>query len=210
MSTLIGSVEDLKGWARGKLSEADEDQLERLLNVAAEWVQDRTGTKWVQEAGITINVDGTDADGRHGEIIRIPATYRPVTAVTAVTEDGTALTVASGYSTSADVIVKNLSMWDRQCELIRRTSADLQLADALQTYARWRGGVQNIGITFTHGYGTSWPDRILQAVYHMAWIFHQDPGKIGKQSTGRGGHSATYSGKIPDHVEALLDKLTLR
>jgi hypothetical protein len=121
-----------------------------------------------------------------------PAHYAPGTDEITVTEDGTALVVAVGYSTTADVILRNANDPRQRLALVRRgTSPQNLLADSPATPG-WAGGVQNIAVTLKAGPATGTaPADLVQAAYELAYLFYDDPTRVGKSSSSRAGASIT-------------------
>lgn len=208
MTTPLVSLADFKAWGRGVVDLVADETASLALLAASEFIEARTGRAFA-EAAYTATLDGDAASGRFGEILLLPRGRQPIFNETgklvAVTENGTALTVASGYSTTADVIVKGVGL-DVRPSLIRRVAArPLLVGTAFETMlGYWAPGVQNIVVTYTAGAATI-PSDVQIATCDLAALFIKSPSMIGKTSAAKGGHSVSVDKELPASVLRVIE-----
>lgn len=172
------------------------------IEAASADIVERTRRAFIKEA-ITVTADGDRSDGRNGQVVKLP--YGPVdtTAAVTVTEDGTALTVATAYSTTADVVVDGVKGW------LHRRPGVLPLTSRRSSVLSWAEGVMNIVVTCTVGDAddeTGVAPPVKQAVCELAWLYMTQ--RPGTTSTSRRGLSASWSGQLSASAESTLRRYT--
>src|SRR5262245_32622822 len=181
----IFGLQEMRAWSAAQ-SEVEDDLRDRLVKSASDWLEGETSRVFVQPtADVTIFLDGSGGRvaGRYGEVLYLP--YRPVVSVTSVKENGVALTLATGYTTTADV-VRVLS----EGKLIRRPTQTV--ADPAGFAATgWSAGVQNIEVAWKPGYAVV-PYDVEQACVELTWLMYRESRRQGKQSLSRGGMSLNF------------------
>ena len=197
---MIGTTAELKTWQRQRLDSADADLLTRLLNAATDYIVERTGQLW-SKAAHTRYFDGSNADGRYRDLVIVPRPYIPGwydggSDDVVVTENGTALTVAVGYTTSADVLISYANDAKRRMRLRRRGTNPANLLADAPTTPGWATGYQNIAVTL-NAVADGAPADLVQAAYALAALFHDDPSRLGKTSSSKAGSAASFEGDLP-------------
>ena len=195
----IVSLATLKAWvpqARG----GDDDDLRRLISAATAWIESRTGrlfvsaevTEWHEHRGI----GGSHACGgqwggpyplsRHDETL--VTRYAPIVSVDTVTENAIDLSVASEYSTDADVLA-----YLEKGELVRRSS-------------RWARGHLNVKVIYTAGY-SEMPPEIVQLCCEVANLMDKEGALGGLTEVMSGGDRRIYITRSlsPASQDALTD-----
>ncbi len=170
-NTTIITTAEYKNLVNPSMTADRDTELQAAINAAAAWFR-RVADWELEQTAYTLNLDGNDAIGPSHNVLLAPAKYRPVdhagTPVT-VTEDGTALTVATGYDASADVILVGVDRNERM-ELVKPN-------------ANWSRGYQNVAVTLTAGYASgSIPAEVKQVVIEVSRLFFNMPQMAGKQS----------------------------
>lgn len=181
----------LKAWADPSIDASRDTELEACIDRASVWVEEQSA--W--DIGARANRSETfDGDDIQTTTLFLPSRYRYVTNIDSVTENGTALTVAEGYDTSADVIATGLDLRHGQARLQRRGS--------------WSAGIQNIVVQFDYGYATaSVPKDIVQLANEVAWLMFKSPHWIGRSTVSKAGHSATLEQSLTPLSMMTLERL---
>lgn len=211
MTTPLATRAVLEAWAEGKLDGATDAVLERCLLAATVYFEQQTSRVFAKPGSAYSTVlNGNDADGKLGEILLLPRGHRPVIHSTpdfvTVTENGVSLTVAIGYSTTADVIVEHANE-DKRARLIRRPTVRPMLAydQFVEKLGYWAPGIQNITASYYAGYASgSIPEDVEQAVCEIALLLYRNPNLVGVASKGRAGHSAALTKELPPTVVAVI------
>lgn len=197
------STAEVQAWVAGdgaSLPTIDATLLTECIAAAGELIVDETSRVW-EVTTISDVLDGDSASGKHGQILflrRFPVTY-PTDPIT-ITENGVALTVGAGYSTSANVIVKNAGA-ERTCQLIRQGSNLPWYGSS--SYALWSPGCQNITVSYKAGY-TTIPTRIKSVAKELAWLIYQRGRYTGVELVSAEGTSRKLISSLSDFSQAIL------
>lgn len=213
----ITDVDRLKAWGP-KTDGLDDEVLNRVINAATAAVETSTG-RLIMSRAHTVVVDGSRAVGRTKEVLRLA--HGPVESsapAPVVTENGEALTVATGYDLDADVILDpGGSPSDKQGpprvpRLIRqRRSAQLQSDVGANPNLGWKPGIQNITITYTAGYqittgiSTHGPEDIEQVVLALVWLMYKEGRRSGHQNVTRLNQATAYLKELPAGEQIILE-----
>ena len=196
--TDIGTV---LAWAPDQ-SAADDAVIDRCISAASQAIEESTRRRIIQpSADITEIRDGSGRaiGGRMGEVLMLQ--YAPVVSVTTVTENGTVLTVAEGYSTTADAILDRSSG-----RLIRQQGTAVQVVSPLGIAPTgWCAGVQNITIAYLPGYGTLAPTDIEEVCCELAWLYYRESRRQGKVAVSRTGGSTSLVHQLSKHAQDILN-----
>jgi hypothetical protein len=192
--------------------DADKDtMLGNCIDAALELMEWHTG-RTILSAAQTVSLNGDDAGGRFGEVLRLPKGHRPVTVVTSITENGVALTSAAGYSTTVDVIIDGLDK-DAPCRLVRRTIPGLQVRGDT-TVNRWRAGVQNIAVVYTAGFTDAGPDVVPESLKllnaKLAWLIWKGPIHAGQVSKSKATRGMSYLNQLSEMDQWQLNQWAVR
>jgi hypothetical protein len=207
----LATRDELTAFARGHLTGADTEVLDRVLLAAERWVQ--LETNWIYEVvtARTTFLDGDRALGRNREILRLPVKHRrvlydPGTYEVVVTENGEALTVTTGYTTTADVQLVNANA-ERTLELVRRaTSNDSLLSSQGTVPAGWARGYQNIAVTYQSGWlEADIPDDVKHVVLEVALLLYSSPKRTAKASGSTKGRSVTISDALSTYAQRVIE-----
>jgi len=194
----LSTVDRVLAWIRDdEFPPERQEELLRCINAATDSLAEVTG-RTIERATKTVYLDGCDAGGPCGELLHLPRGDRPVihggSDLVTVSENGTAVTVATGYSTTAGVVLKNANL-DRPCILVRN-------------YTAWQDGYQNIAVTYKCGWTIDVPgdtapapNKVVQLVNAMAWKIFTEPAWIGKINVAQAGSSVTFIDDLPS-IEA--------
>lgn len=203
----LTTVDRVLSWVKkdNTFDPSRQSELERCIASASRVLARITGRQ-LERVTRSFSLDGNDMSGC-GDVLRLPRGDRPVIHTTTpnlvtVTEDGVALTVATGYSVSAGVILRGANA-DSPCELIRNGCA-------------WSPGFQNILV----GYKCGWaldvtddpqpvPEDVIQLANCMAWMMLVEPSWIGKQNVSAAGAAVSISSDLPAYEAEVLMRLTV-
>lgn len=200
MSNLV-SLDEVKKFLRiGKTSEHD-DELNAIIPAVSEDVRSYTGFDWDQRTYTELrNGNGQPAmtalkAGRPGP---------PINSVTSVKENGVLLTVATGYSTIADVIV------DLARGVFTRAPGSSSPATGFRaTPGRWSEGVLNLELVYQAGdVVASIPADIKLPAKYACGVFlkHIDSKWIGIQSRSAGQGSVSIIDELPALYRSMLER----
>ena len=188
--------------AKNYLGFSEDDRYDEILDLmvaaASQTFREITGDDFDQRAYVeTRNGKGTRA---------IHARHRPIAASPAptATENGTALVVATGYSTTADVVV------ELERGVFHRRSGETVVSPPLSLVPGvWSPGVQNIGLGYTGGYeAADMPaDAKLFVKYAVAYFWkHTDKKEIGVAQRSIGQGSTTFLEELPKVYRDIADR----
>lgn len=195
----LTTVAKVKAWAEPSLDTTRDSEITRIIAAVAAWLPRATG-RIIEQATLTRYFDGgEDAQGHKRDTIYLPSGHRPVahsgSDLVTVTEDGVSLTVAVGYSTSADVIVTNADI-DLPCSLVRNGTA-------------WSDSVpQNIKVVYKAGFATIGAE-IEQLANELAYREFKQPGYLARASASRAEHSVAWDDEFTAESRLLLQRLTV-
>jgi len=186
---------NLLKWVQGDgetpVSGYDASVVDTCIAAAGDAIVDYTSRVW-EKTPITEYFDGDRAAGVRSQILilkRFPVFYAPPGDNITVTENGLALVVGQGYTTTADVIVKNVGL-ESHARLIR-------------TCGSWACGVQNILVTYPAGFA-SVPVRISQVAEELAWLMFLEGRKVGLAAATNLNNSRTLISSLSDFSKAIL------
>jgi len=192
MSVVV--ISDVNAWKGGNVVEsAREPALEAAIAAATSWVEREGGRRSLEKKRVTVTIDGSRAEGYGRTDLWLPSDLRPVwhlapDDLVAVSEDGAALTMASGYSSSADVRVRNANE-DSPVMLFR--------------YGGWYADRQNVVASLTVGWDTDpaatfmpLPAAVRQLVVELSWSMFNGATKLGKSSVSKSGASVSIEDSL--------------
>jgi hypothetical protein len=198
MPPLFVTVSDVDAW-RGKPTEQEyQPALESAIASAVSWVERAGGRRSLDKKRITVTIDGHSAAGSPN--LWLPRDLRPVwhvedtDDVVEIVEDGSALTVAGGYSASADVRISGVN--EDSPVLLYRCGG-------------WSCDRQNIVVELTVGWDGTPPDAegvlpeilpmpasIRQLVIETAWLTFNSAEWVGRQNVSKAGAAITISNSL--------------
>lgn len=187
-------------WLGGSWSDLDAGALSICVDAAISDVEAETGRKNLRAlAAVTLFYDGDNLRDR----ILLPPEYNPIQAVVEIRENGSLLTFAQGYSTSADVIVKNLLDPHQPTELIRRTRSTTAPLGATTS---WAAGIQNVQVDCLAGWDDGqYPGVLVQAAIELAADYFKEARRAGLVSgTAAGGRAQVNRRPLPDRLKVAL------
>lgn len=179
--------------------------LERFVSAAADWIG-QTGGVQLDRATYTRVFDGRRAGGPCRDLIELDSRHRPVIHaggdLVTVTEDGVGLTVATGYSQTADVILVGANDFNAPVRLYRRGGP-------------WScGESQNVTVTYEAGYDGSdlanIPGRIQSLAEEVAWLLFQSQSWVGKGTEAAAGRSVSWEKALSPLARETLGELRRR
>lgn len=192
------TIGDVKAWGEPGLDSLNDTALTRCIDAAEDWLERVTG-RVVTQTEFTRYFSGRDAVGACRDTIYLNAGHRPVihsgSDLVVVTEDGVAVTVAIGYSATADAILVGVNE-DRQCAIRRN-------------YAPWSGTTyDNVKVVYKAGWTTSTlPDDVEQLLIEVAWLMFRSPKWVGQASISRAGGSASFEKELTPQSAVCLATL---
>lgn len=188
-----------KGAYSPGLDPVNDATLERILIAATEEIYRKIYPRILVEPATAYveNHDGARAAGRARD--EIWAKHYPITSITSVKENGVALVTASGYTTSADVL-----LYAERGSLMRRPGSTIipisGFPGASGFPSGWSSGFQNIELTYKGGFPSgSLPADIVQRCIELAAKMLREPSRSGDESFSRSvSGSASNSHDMPD------------
>jgi hypothetical protein len=204
------TIADVDTWRRKSTAQEHQGSLELAIDAAVSWVEREGGRRSIEKKTVTVTLDGSRADGHTRSDLWLPPDVRPVWHTTtpnvvAVSEDGSSLTVAAGYSASADVIVHGANE-DVPVMLYRRGG--------------WYPGRRNVAVTLVVGYDVTpptpegvfpsvlpLPSSIRQLIIEAAWLTFNSEAWLGHQNVSRAGAAVTISNELSPMASETLANL---
>lgn len=187
----------LKDWADPALSSVRDTALVRCIEAASSYIN---ALRQVEQTDYTEHLSGSDAYGRINEYLDLPSAHTPVRwpsvppATFLVFENAEPLEVATGYSASADVLLRSANVRGR-CTLVRNGVG-------------WYKGYENITVVYQAGYAAdAIPVEIEQLANELALFFFRSPDGIGKSSQAQVGTSASWEKSLSEPAQVLLNRL---
>lgn len=194
------SLQEVKKYLRIVKTSEHDDELTAIIGAVSEDVRNFTGFDWDQRTYTEQrNGNGQPAmtalkGGRPGP---------PITSVTSVKEDGVLLTVATSYSTTADVVV------DLTRGLFTRRPGSTGSQAVPVAPGRWNDGVLNLEWIYQAGYAIDQipADIKLPTKYACAVFFkHLDTKWQGISSRSAGQGSVSIIEELPDLYRGMLQR----
>lgn len=181
--------------------------LDRLVSTASEMIRSWTSRQIVRKVYTAEAYDGAEAT--RGST-RLYLREYPVNSVTTILENGTALSVATGYSTTADTI-----LIPTEGILVRQGGG---VAPNAYRSGRWNAGLQNVIVTYNAGYdyprvgtppaylGTDLPFDIEQAATELTVLMFNEGKRIGEGGRNFAGWSVNYVRELNPHIADVIQR----
>ena len=188
-----------------KLDSAEDQQLDRCLVAACEWILSEARPNVVLAQDLAHDYSGDRCVGERGEILNLDAW--PVLSVTSITENGQALTFGTGYDAAG---TRQVTVDYEMGQLIRiGTVASAGGRVYPPSYSRgWAPGIQNIRIVFRSGYEEAEvPERHKHLAAAVAALFYKSGRREGEESSTRGGSSLDFRKVLSGLDLQTLDQL---
>lgn len=217
----ITDLSTIKG-AQQSTTGADDVALQKCLTAASRAIEIRTGRR-LKSASYNQWHSGDRAVRYQNEsqcvdramlFLADPETRLatlPVSAVTSVTENGTALTVVrlqqvSTLPTSGELAVVD----DAQGRIIRASAATYGF-----TPKAWQSGIANIRVVCTAGYdhdasNPNMPDEIVQVCAELTWLMYQEGRRTGVEQMAAAGMDVRFIRFLPPNSKTTLQLFDLR
>lgn len=197
---------DFDSWAKKSISADAQAELVDSVSYAQSWIANQAGLRSLEKetTAVTTYFDGgTDT---YRDELWLPMDHRPMwhtgSDLMTVTENGTALTAAIGYSTTAGVVLEGVNTFQR----VRMS----RLGWWSWTY----GGRNNIAVTSKCGFDGSstattnpLPPDVKRLVMEVAWLMFNSAGRIGINNTSKAGSSADIVNDLSPVGRSTLDWL---
>jgi len=211
MSDNFITIDQVKAWAPAQ-SDHDDDVLAALAESTSAYITRRTRRRVAPPAQETEihDGDGRRVRGKWREVLVL--NWHPILdpGALTVTENGVALAVASGYSTTADVIV----IPDKG-RLIRRPT--FQTSGPVPTRTLdlgWAPGIQNISVACRGGYdataapssANAIPSDLIQVARELVHTFFRESRRGGRTNVNRAGQSTNFDRDLSPVAKAILDQ----
>ena len=201
---MLTTKDILKAWSDelATLDATRDTELTRCCKVASAWIPRVVGFPLETTTGFVARFSGSDTLGKAGEILELHHGHRNVVHPTgfSVTENGTALTTATAYSTTAQVMVIGAGSLDTYVRLIRQSDS-------------WSSGIQHVAVTYTFGFDgadasvPAVPDDIQQLANEIALLAFRSKKWLGTASVAKEGFSQTYEKQLTPQSKDTLRRL---
>lgn len=200
MTDLITRDEAKKYLRIGKTSEHD-DELNAIIPAVSEDIRRYTGFDWDARSYVERR-DGQNVRGLLALKGGLPGP--PIVSVEGVTENGTALVVATQYSTSADVVVDLERGWFYRQGGTTPVSGGLAATPGL-----WCPGLLNVVLSYTTGYAVAAVPADIKLVAKEAcaiFFVRTDRKWQGIQSRSAGHGSVSIVDELPALYRGMIDR----
>ena len=194
MPETIIDLDSLKAYLKVPRENSNSDEVLEMVRQGAEGYVRAYCSRQFTQASYVETFNGTNR-----KALRLVETPVAISPAPTVTEDGAALVVAVGYSTSADVVCDPVNGLMHRLPTGSRATA--------QTNA-WSPGVQNITVTYTGGYTTATtPGDLRMATAYVGGILWRasDKMEIGVMSRGDAAHNISLLEDLPAIYKRILD-----
>lgn len=202
MATDFVTRQDVKILLGFKNDDSNDALIDAIIPPICESLRRQCGLNFDQRAYTEVR----NGNGRSAIfVLQPPVATSPAPSVT---ENGTSLVVATGYSTSADVIVDpNSGKFYR----VQGPTPVPSFPGYMQQPGAWCRGVQNVTLGYTGGYATAnLPAHLLLLTKYMVGAFWKqlDRKDLDVSSKNVGQASVQLLQDLPDRYKKLLDLLT--
>lgn len=187
-------------------------ELVACIEAATDLIESTTGYR-LRGGARAVVFDGSRAETAAGDALYLSRRYPNVInapgQLLAVTENGAALTVAAGYSTSAGVLIDGPGIGGRGQTRLRRYGGPWA-ADS----------PNNVRVSFWSGYDAVGsvplaspeikpvpPYDLMHLVREVAWLVFSSPAWTGKSSTSTAGTSTTWEKKLSPVSQVVYERL---
>jgi len=206
MALIIQS--DIEAWTGVAFDVSRAGAVAQAIVSAQAWIAREVGIRSLEKEAqpVTIYLDSANAGGVGGTDLWLPPDVRPFwffqTDLLAIYENGVALSVSSGYTPSADVILRG--------------------ANSLNVGMMWRPiwypgtvitGRQNVQVSCKVGFdvktGTNLPvpEDVRSLIMEVALLWYQIPGSLGRKSQSKAGGSESFDNELSPMAKRTLEWL---
>lgn len=197
------TVDELKDALNVKRGAPTTDQDERL-KAAVDAAVDELGKELGYSLSLATRVDTLNGNGlRAMQLSARPVLSSPLPVVT---EDGNALSVAFGYSATADVVIDPTTGW-----IYRQPGGGSGTVRQDTTVPlSWSRGVQNVVVTYSGGYtDQTAPPRLKRLVLYLASLYfkHLDTNQHGVERRSDGQRSTDFLMDLPAGYQRIIDAM---
>lgn len=197
----LATVADIASWIGKDIAAERQGEATDDITAAQAWIARAAGLRSLEKesSAVTIYLDGEDACG---EDLWLPADVRPMwhsgSDLMTVTEDGTSLTVATGYSTTAGVTISGANQFKRVC--LYRTggwSKSLRQNIAVACKVGWH---LDTGVLIV-------PTDVKRLVIETAWLIFNSFAWVGKQNVSKSGAAVSLENDLSPAAQETLNRL---
>jgi hypothetical protein len=198
------TLEEFKSYLGPDVKKSSQNDTELSAHVASasDWVRDEINRDMDERAYTEV------LDGNNQQMIQLAHEPIKLSVVPVVVENGVALVVAFGFSSSADVVVKPGTLAPRESAYLARVMGpSAPITPAYAQPGRWAPGFQNITVTYTAGFdAASMPPAIKGLTKYIAARFWKeaDRKEIGIARRATGGRSVDYAKDLPDPYKTTI------
>ena len=203
----LTSPVDVAAWAKQTVKDEYQAALQSAIDAAGSMLETLTNRVLIR-ATKTVYFDGKRALGNSDELWLDPG-HRPVlhtgSDLVTVSVNGSSLTVAASYSTTAGVMLVGANE-DSPCRLIRQ-------------FGPWTTGIRNIVVSYKCGFQTDpaltatdtfpVPSNIKQLANEMSWLVFNSASLLGKQNVSHAVAAVTLSNELSPYGKAVLEAITV-
>jgi hypothetical protein len=203
----LAAYTDIESWIGRTLDSGRQAEATSCIGFAQSWIANQAGLRSLEKesAAVTLYEDGeklTSASEFWLSAACRPAWHVGTSDIFTVSENGAALTVAVGYSSTASVILSGVNSMDR-VRLYRAGG-----------WSWSRGLPGNISVACKCGFDTSstastnpLPLDVKRLVVEVAWLMLNGSQRTGKTSVSKAGTSVSISEDLSSAATGTLDWL---
>ncbi len=211
---ILDSIQELLDWAP-KIDLSKQAVIDELALAASEYIEEDVGYLIRSPSTAVTRIydgDGEQVGGGSGELLYLGDRIQDLATLT-VKENAKTLTVATGYTTTADVVARNVDGVLGQ--LLRRTVPVTGGGAVLVSQRRgvvggWYPGIQNVEVTFLPGWKGDAADPVprdfKRACVMLAWYWFERRNWVGIRSRSSAAGTTGFRDDIPEDVKAILDR----
>jgi len=191
---------DLENWTGSSIDASRVASVTQVILAAQSWIARQAGIRSLEKEAnaVTVYLDSDNAD--NGTDLWLPPEVRPFWSgagqdLMTVSADGQALTIASGYSATADVLIRGAH----------------GLGLGMLYRSAWGPGRSNVAVGCKVGFATSGavllPDDVKILVMEVAWLFFTIPNMMGRTSVSKPGTSQSVDRQLSPQALATIQVL---
>ena len=200
---MLISQADIESWVGTTIDAGRTAAVSQAIGSAQAWIARQAGMRSLEKESSPpiAYLDSDNAD--NGTDLWLPPEIRPFyhvgTDLMTVTVDGGAMTIASGYSSSADILIRGAQ----------------SLSPGMLYRPSWgsSSGKLNVAVTCKVGFGAvgsanlAVPEDVRILIMEVSWLLFTMPSSMGRSSVSKAGTSQSFDEKLSPQGMATLEML---
>ena len=203
---MLVSQADIEAWVGTAIDAGRTVAIAQAITSAQSWIARQVGIRSLEKEAnaVTVFLDSANADNETD--LWFPPEVRPFwhsgTDLVTVSESGVSLTVASGYSASADILIRGANS----------LNVGMLYRPAWAPEGKGYGRL-NVAVSCKVGFGAvgaanlAVPEDVRLLIMEVAWLFFTLPSSIGRSSVSKAGTSQAFDGELSPQALSTMEML---